>query len=98
MFFPVWIKIAGACSLLVVFALAGLAFFSVLHVAMQLQRREIFVKFQTAVFLKVMFASIAGELLNWSNCHCNLCAFTFDITVKTLLCSLKYYFFHCSIG
>jgi hypothetical protein len=55
-----FIKVAGACSLLVVFSLSGLAFFSVLHVAMQLQRREHIVSFQRAVFLKVVFSSVAA--------------------------------------
>ena len=55
-----FIKVAGACSLLVVFSLSGLAFFSILHVAMQLQRRIICVSYQRAVFLKVLFSSVAG--------------------------------------
>jgi hypothetical protein len=60
-----WIKVAGACSLLVVFSLSGLAFFSILHVAMQLQRRHICVSYKRAVFLKVICATVAalGSLL-----------------------------------
>ena len=57
-------KVAGACSILVVFSLSGLAFFSILHVAMQLQRRHICVSFERAVFLKVVFAAIAGTEKN----------------------------------
>lgn len=60
LFISEFIKVAGACSLLVVFSLSGLAFFSILHVAMQLQRRHICVSYVRAVFLKVIFSSIAG--------------------------------------
>ena len=41
-----WLIIAGVLSILLVISLAGVALFSVLHVAMQLQRREIMVSFQ----------------------------------------------------
>ena len=40
--------------------MAGVALFSVLHVAMQLQRREIMVSFQRAVFLKLVLASVSA--------------------------------------
>lgn len=60
-----FIKVAGACSILVVFSLSGLAFFSILHVAMRLQRTEICVSFARAGFLKVVFSAVAalGSLL-----------------------------------
>jgi hypothetical protein len=44
----------------------GLAFFSlfaILHVAMQLQRKEIMVSFARAIFLKVVSAAVAGKRL-----------------------------------
>ena len=44
----------------------GLAFFSlfaILHVAMQLQRKEIMVSFARAIFLKVVSAAVAGGYL-----------------------------------
>ena len=43
------------------FSLSGLAFFSILHVAMRLQRTEICVSFARAGFLKVVFSAVAGR-------------------------------------
>ncbi len=56
-----WIIAAGVCALVSVAALAAFSLFAILHVAMQLQRREICVAFSTAVFLKVLTSSVAGE-------------------------------------
>ena len=50
---------AGICALIAVICLALFCGCAVLHVAMQLQRREIFIKYSRAVFLKLLLASIA---------------------------------------
>ena len=50
---------AGVCAILAVVALAVLSLFSCLHVSMQLQRTEIWVRFTTAVFLKLVSAGVA---------------------------------------
>merc|ERR1719210_1229540 len=55
-----WLQIAGALSIILVISLAGVALFSVLHVAMQLQRREIMVTFQRAVFLKLVLSCVSA--------------------------------------
>ena len=52
---------AGICAVIGVVSLAAFSLFAVLHVAMQLQRREIMVKFNTAVFVKVIAAAVAVE-------------------------------------
>lgn len=60
-FFAEWIVGAGICAVVAVLSLAVFSLFAVLHVAMQLQRREIWVGFGTAVFLKVIAAAVAGK-------------------------------------
>ena len=45
---------------MLVISLAGVALVSVLHVAMQLQRREIMVTFQRAVFLKLVLSCVSA--------------------------------------
>jgi hypothetical protein len=40
---------------------AFFSLFAILHVAMQLQRKEIMVSFGRAIFLKVVAASVAGN-------------------------------------
>ena len=57
-----WLIVAGVCAVCSVIALAAFCLFSVLHVAIQLQRREIMVTFPRAVFLKLITASVAGNL------------------------------------
>ena len=52
--------IGGVCAVIAVAALAFFCLFAILHVAMQIQRREICVTFSWAVFLKVAMAAIAG--------------------------------------
>ena len=59
--FPVWLVIGGVCAVIAVAALAFFCLFAILHVAMQIQRREICVTFSWAVFLKVAMAAIAGN-------------------------------------
>ena len=52
---------AGICAVISVLSLFVFCLFSVLHVAMQLQRREIVTKFSTALFMKLVAAAVAGE-------------------------------------
>lgn len=54
-----WLIVAGICAIACIIALAFFCLFSILHVAMQLQRREIWVSFQKDVFFKLVFASLA---------------------------------------
>ena len=47
-------------SILLVISLAGVALFSILHVSMQLQRTEILVTFQRALFLKLVLSCVSA--------------------------------------
>jgi len=58
-----WLLAAGVCAVFSVIALAAFCLFSILHVSMQLQRREIMVSFSRAVFLKFVTACIAEVML-----------------------------------
>ena len=57
--FSAWIMVAGVCAIVTILALFAFCIFSVLHVAMQLQRREIWISFNKDVFLKLISSSIA---------------------------------------
>lgn len=50
---------AGICAIVAILALGLFSLFSILHVAMQLQRRVIWISFQRNVFLKVVAAAVA---------------------------------------
>jgi len=54
-----WIKVAGICGVATILALGLFSLFSILHVAMQLQRREIWISFKRDVFAKLVTASLA---------------------------------------
>jgi len=54
-----WIKVAGICGVATILALGLFSLFSILHVAMQLQRKEIWISFKRDVFAKLVTASLA---------------------------------------
>ena len=54
---------AGICGVATILALVLFSQCSILHVAMQLQRKEIWVSFKRAVFAKLVAASLAGNFL-----------------------------------
>jgi len=54
-----WLIVGGICGIAAVLALAFFSLFSILHVAMQLQRREIWISFERAVFLKLVTSVLA---------------------------------------
>ena len=55
-----WLLIGGICAIVTVGALGLFCLFAILHVAMQLQRRVIWISFQTDLFLKLVSSAIAG--------------------------------------
>ena len=54
---------AGICGVATILALGLFSLFSILHVAMQLQRKEIWISFKRDVFAKLVTASLAGNFL-----------------------------------
>ena len=62
-FFSAWIKVAGICGVATILALGLFSLFSILHVAMQLQRKEIWISFKRDVFAKLVTASLAGNFI-----------------------------------
>jgi len=54
-----WLLIGGICAIVTVGALSFFCLFAILHVAMQLQRRVIWISFQTDLFLKLVSSAIA---------------------------------------
>ena len=58
---------AGVCAILSVICLCLFCGFSILHVAMQLQRREIVLKYNKAVLAKLITASIAGTHMYYNS-------------------------------
>ena len=56
----VWIVVAGICAIGTVLALSAFVLFSILHVSMQLQRREIWISFKRNIFMKLIMSAIAG--------------------------------------
>lgn len=54
-----WLFIAGICAIVTILALGAFCLFAILHVAMQLQRREISISFKKCGFLKLMSSAIA---------------------------------------
>jgi len=55
----VWIVVAGICAIGTVLALSAFVLFSILHVSMQLQRREIWISFKRNIFMKLIMSAIA---------------------------------------
>ena len=64
--FSAWIKVAGICGVATIVALGLFSLFSILHVAMQLQRKEIWISFKRDVFAKLVTASLAGNFISIS--------------------------------
>ena len=60
LYIPVWIVVAGICAIGTVLALSAFVLFSILHVSMQLQRREIWISFKRNIFMKLIMSAIAG--------------------------------------
>jgi hypothetical protein len=56
-----WLIVAGISAIGTVVCLGFFSLFAILHVAMQLQRKEIMLSFQRAIFLKVVSAAVAGK-------------------------------------
>ena len=61
--FSAWITMAGVCGVATIWVLGLFSLFSILHVAMQLQRKEIWISFKRCVFAKLVAASLAGNFL-----------------------------------
>ncbi len=61
-YFLAWILIGGISAIGSVVCLGFFSLFAILHVAMQLQRKEIMVSYPRAIFLKGVTASVAGNL------------------------------------
>ena len=61
--FLAWLIVAGISAIVTVVCLGFFSLFAILHVAMQLQRKEIMVSFGRAIFLKVVAAAVAGRPL-----------------------------------
>ena len=59
--FLAWLIVAGISAIGTVVCLGFFSLFAILHVAMQLQRKEIMLSFQRAIFLKVVSAAVAGK-------------------------------------
>ena len=59
--FSAWLIVAGISAIATVVCLSFFSLFAILHVAMQLQRKEIMVSFARAIFLKVVSAAVAGN-------------------------------------
>jgi hypothetical protein len=60
--FSAWLIVAGISAIVTVVCLSFFSLFAILHVAMQLQRKEIMVSFSRAIFLKVVAAAISGDI------------------------------------
>ena len=56
-----YLKIGGICALVQVAATAMFALFAGLHCAMQINNKNIVIKFSTNVFLAFLAAIVAGE-------------------------------------
>ena len=56
-----WIVLAGICGIASILALGLFSLFAILHVAMQLQRKEIWISFKRDLFAKLVSASLAGN-------------------------------------
>lgn len=54
-----WIVLAGICGIASILALGLFSLFAILHVAMQLQRKEIWISFKRDLFAKLVSASLA---------------------------------------
>ena len=85
---------AGICGVATILALGLFSLFSILHVAMQLQRKEIWISFKRDVFAKLVTASLAGNFILISRSAHPTPNFT---NPEYFVCLLFEYFFQINV-